>query len=144
MREKIGGLGVGDRVIEMDRLHAHTLEDVGDLGGVGVAGERHAAGGERELGGADGGDAEHGQLGRAPLVVGAALAAVRLRRLPRGEIHRHRREKEREHELGLIERGSGSSESRRGGRDEAMWDGIGRRLFIAQEPGGWKAAHDHG
>ena len=122
-------------------MHAHTLEDVGDLGGVGVAGEGHAAGGERELGGAYGGDAEHVQLGGAPLVVGAAVG---LGRLPRGQIHRHRREKEREHELGLIERGSGSSESRRGGRDEAMWDGIGRRLFIAQEPGGWKAAHDHG
>lgn len=69
---------------------ARTLEDVGDLGGVGVAGEREAAGGERELGGADGGDAEHGQVGGAPLVVGAALAAVRLPRLPRGQIHGHR------------------------------------------------------
>ena len=83
-------------------MHAHTLEDVGDLGGVGVAGEGHAAGGERELGGADGGDAEHGQLRGAPLVVGATVAAVGLDRLPRGQIHRHRREKEREHELRSI------------------------------------------
>jgi hypothetical protein len=69
---------------------ARTLEDVGDLGGVGVAGEREAGGGQGELGGADGGDAEHGQVGRVPLEVGAALAAVRLDRLPRGQIHRHR------------------------------------------------------
>jgi len=68
------------------------LKHVGDLGGVGVAGEREAASGERELGRADGGDAEHGQVGGAPLVVGAALAAVRLLRLPRGQIHRHRAE----------------------------------------------------
>ena len=69
------------------------MEDVGDLGGVGVAGEGHAAGGEGELGGADGGEAEHGQLRGAPLVVGAAVAAVGLGRLPRGQIHRHRETK---------------------------------------------------
>ena len=68
------------------------MKHVGDLGGVGVAGEREAASGERELGRADGGDAEHGQVGGTPLVVGAALAAVCLLRLPRGQIHRHRAE----------------------------------------------------
>jgi hypothetical protein len=66
---------------------ARTLEDVGDLGGVGVAGEGEAAGGERELGGADGGDGEHGQVGGAPLVVGAAVAAVGLLGRPGGQIH---------------------------------------------------------
>ena len=67
------------------------MEDVSDLGGVGVAGEREATGGERELGGADGGDAEHGQVGGAPLVVGAAVAAVRLPGLLGGQIHRRHR-----------------------------------------------------
>lgn len=67
------------------------MEDVGDLGGVGVAGEREPTSGEGELGGADGGDAEHGQVGGAPLVVDAGVAAVRLPGLLGGQIHRRHR-----------------------------------------------------
>ena len=69
------------------------MKHVGDLGRVGVAREREAAAGERELGRADGGDVEHDQVSGAPLILGAALAAVRLLRLPRGQIHRHRAER---------------------------------------------------
>jgi hypothetical protein len=49
------------------------LQDVCDLGRVGVALEEHPADSEGKLGGADGCDAEHGQLRGAPLVVGERL-----------------------------------------------------------------------
>jgi hypothetical protein len=49
------------------------LEDVGNLGRARVARQGEPSGGEVELGGADGRDAEHGQVGPRPVVVVAAV-----------------------------------------------------------------------
>lgn len=65
------------------------MEDVSDLGGVGVAGEGEAVLLEGELGGADVALAEHGEVGGAPGVVGPAVAAVDLLRELRGEVEIH-------------------------------------------------------
>jgi hypothetical protein len=62
------------------------LEDVGNLGRARVARQGEPSGGEVELGGADGRDAEHGQVGPRPVVV---VAAVGLGGLLGAEVHRH-------------------------------------------------------
>jgi len=70
-------------------MYVLALEDVGDLGRVGVAGQGKASGGEAELGGANGGSAEHGQVGGGPVVVGTAVAAVGLVGFLWAEVHGH-------------------------------------------------------
>lgn len=90
----MGVEGLGDRC-------KNTLKNMRNLSGVGKAGQGEATGVERQLGAADVGEFQHGQVCGAPLVVGPTIAAVRLPRLPRGQIHgRHRcNHKELEHEI---------------------------------------------
>ena len=56
----------------------NTLKNVGNLGGIGVAGQGEAVLLEEELGGADVALFEHGELTGAPRVVGATISAVDL------------------------------------------------------------------
>lgn len=67
----------------------YTLEDVGDLGGVGVEGEGQATLLQRELPGADAGRAEHREIVAAPRVVRAPIPAVRFLRQLRRQVDIH-------------------------------------------------------